>query len=134
MNQMCDPDENRAMLTIDLKKNRLRVHKPVLKMLGSPPFVELLFSTRRGAIVILKCEKRIPGGKEIPVLFDKPANSGTFNIYSKELLTRIRTEFSGLDQNGIYHLSGVAVSGEDGICFPLSTLRSMEASDVQAPD
>ena len=123
---MVETTDPKVMMSIDLKKNRLRVHKQTLRLLDSPPFVQLLFSPKCCAIVVLPCEKQKPGGQEIPVVYDKPNSAGTFDIYSKELITRIRNEFGGLDKKGLYRLNGFPVSEEGGVCFPLSTLTPAE--------
>ena len=127
---MMEMDKRTIIMAIDLKKNRLRVHKQTLKLLGSPPFVQLLFSPKSNAIVILKCEKQIAGGQELPVTFDKPDAMGTFDIYCTELISRIRKEFGGLDQRGLYHLYGYPWPEEACVCFPLSTLRRAEDKNV----
>ena len=125
-------ETEKIFLSIDLKKNRLRFHRQALKAIGSPAYVQLLFSAKQNAIVLLQCEKRTPGGQEIPVVFDKPMPDGTFDIYCKELITRIRKEFGGFHQPGLYHLAGYALPG-GGVCFPLSTLRHVEEAHVQIP-
>ena len=125
---MTEATDPRILLSIDLKKFRLRVHKQTLKLLDNPPFVQLLFSPKCSAIVMLRCEKQTPGGQEIKVVFDKPTSAGTFDIYSKELITRIRKEFNGLEQDGLYHLTGFPVVEEGGVCFPLGTLAPAEES------
>ncbi len=127
---MTEAGEARITMSIDLKKYRIRVHKQTLKALGSPSFVQLLFSPRRNAIVILSCEKQTPSGQEIPVQFDKPDSSGTFDIYCKELITRIQIEFNGLNHEGLYHLSGFLLPEGNGVCFPLNTLSRVETANV----
>lgn len=131
---MAESADSRVIMTIDLKKNRLRVHKAALKAIGIPPYVQILLSVKSGAIVILGRGSKTPGGQEIPVVFDKPDSSGTFDIYSKELLTRIRNEFIWPDDGTLYHLRGYDVPEEGGVCFPLSTLQRAEVSDVQDPE
>ena len=124
--------ETSEMITmaIDLKKYRLRVHKQTLRLLGSPRYVQLLLSTRRDAIVILSRESAVPGGLEIKVVFDKKDTAGTFDIYCKELITRIRDQFSGLDSKGLYRLTGFEIPEEGGVCFPLRTLTMTEEPHV----
>lgn len=117
-------------MAIDLKKNRLRIHKQTLRLLGSPPYIQLLFSTKREAIVILKRESAVPNGQEIKVVFDKPDTSGTFDIYCKELITRIRKQFSGLNSRGLYRLTGFEIPEEGGVCFPLGSLILTEDHHV----
>ena len=45
-------------------------------------------------------------------------------------MERIRKQFSGLDQKGLYRLTGFAMPEEGGVCFPLSTLSRQEAPHV----
>ena len=126
-----DPSTTETItMAIDMKKYRLRVHKQTLRLLGSPPFVQLLFSTTRKAIVILSRPTIVPNGQEIRVTFDKPDTSGTFDIYSKELISRIKKQFPELDGKGLYRLTGFEIPDECGVCFPLSTLSKTEASHV----
>ena len=117
-------------MAIDLKKYRLRVHKQTLRLLGCPHYVQLLLSTKRDAIVILPIDSAIPNGMEIKVVFDKKDTSGTFDIYCKELITRIQEQFSGLDNKGLYRLTGFEIPEAGGVCFPLRTLTMTEEPHV----
>ena len=117
-------------MAIDLKKNRLRIHKSTLRLMNSPEFVKLLFSRERNAIGIVKSKSEIPRAEEIRVIYDKPNETGTFDIYSKYLVSLIRLAFSGLDQTGLYRLKGYSVPEENGVYFPLSTLIRAEDSHV----
>nr|AHF25927.1 hypothetical protein [uncultured bacterium Contigcl_1542] len=117
-------------MAIDLKKNRLRIHKSTLREMGSPEFVRLLFSPERGAIGVVTGSSEIPKAEEIRVIYDKPNEAGTFDIYSKYLVSVIRMAFRGLDQTGLYRLKGTPVPEENGVYFPLSTLTRAEDSHV----
>ena len=131
---MAEMNEKQVTMAIDLKKGRLRIHKPTLRLLGSPPFVKLLFSTQRRAVVVLGCTEQLPRGEEIIVTYDKPDAAGTFDIYCKELISRIRDEFGGLEENRLYRLRGFSVSEEGGVYFPLATLALVEDGHVQDPE
>ncbi len=117
-------------MAIDLKKDRLRIHKSTLRLMGSPEFVTLLFSPERNAIGVIASKSEIPKVVEIRVVYDKPNSAGTFDIYSKYLLSVIRRAFSGLDSAGLYRLKGYPVTEENGVYFPLSTLTRMEGKNV----
>ena len=43
----------RISMTIDLKKNRLRIHRSTLRLMGFPPFVKLLFSQDQNAVAVI---------------------------------------------------------------------------------
>ena len=117
-------------MAIDLRKNRLRIHKSTLRLMGSPEFVRLLFAPERNAIGVVASISEIPRTDEIRVTYDKPHETGTFDIYSKHLISVIRQAFTGLDQTGLYRLQGTPVPEENGVYFPLSTLNRMEANHV----
>ena len=117
-------------MAIDLKKNRLRIHKSTLRLIGSPEFVRLLFSQERNAIGVIASKSEIPKAEEIRVIYDKPNDTGTFDIYSKFLISVIRMAFRGLDQTGLYRLKGTSIPEENGVYFPLSTLTRVEDSHV----
>ncbi len=117
-------------MAIDVKKNRLRIHQVTLKILGNPPYLQLLFSPKREAIVVLKRNRQVPNGQEIKVVLDRKNRPGSCDIYSKELMERIRKQFSGMDQEGLYRLSGFEVPEEGGVCFPLNTLTRQEDEHV----
>ena len=123
-------NESQIIMSIDVKKNRLRIHKSTLRVLGNPPYLQLLFSPKRDAIVVLKRDQKVPNGQEIRVAFEMGNAARSFDIYSKELMDRIRKQFSGLDQKGLYRLTGFEVAEEDGVCFPLTTLSRQEAPHV----
>ena len=88
----------RISMTIDLKKNRLRIHRPTLRLLGFPPFIKLLFSRGQNAVAVIRCEKgEIPRINEVRVNFDPSDERRTFDIYSKDLTLTIRQAFSGIE-------------------------------------
>ena len=103
-------------MAIDLKKNRLRIHRPTLRIMGSPPFIKLLFSRDHNAIAVVSCDEGdIPRIKEVRVIYDLRDNTHTFDIYSKELITRIQDQFTGLNSKGLYRLTGFEIPEEGGV-------------------
>lgn len=127
-------DKTAITMAIDLKKNRLRIHRQTLKLMGFPAFVRLLISPKDSAIVILGRREQTPGGQEYPVVFDKPGPAGTYDIYCKELISRIRKQFPGMDREGLYRLSGSWMPEEECVCFPLGTLNRAEETHVPDAD
>lgn len=121
--------DKRISMAIDLKKNRLRIHRSTLRLLGFPPFIKLLFSQEHNAVAVISCEtSEIRKINEVRVTYDHRDNTHTFDIYSKDLVSVIRLAFKGLDETGLFRLQGYAVPEEHGVYFPLSTLTRSEAS------
>lgn len=127
---MAEKTDARTSMAIDPKKNRIRIHKDTLRLLGFPEFIQLLISPKNNAIVVMGADRQTPGGQEIPVVFDKPSTAGTFDIYSKELITRIREQFTALDRDGLCRLVGSFMPEEKCVCFPLDAPRSPEDEHV----
>lgn len=126
---MPEQTDKRISMAIDLKKNRLRIHRSTLRLLGFPPFIKLLFSQEHNAVAVISCETgEIRKINEVRVTYDNRDNTHTFDIYSKDLISVIRLAFKGLDETGLYRLQGYAVPKEHGVYFPLSTLTKSEAS------
>ena len=122
--------DSQIIMSIDVKKSRLRIHKSTLRVLGNPPYLQLLFSPQRDSIVVLTRWQAVPNGQEIRVDYNMSDSSRSFDIYSKELLDRIRKHFSGIDQRGLYRLTGFEVPKGGGVCFPLTTLSWQEVPRV----
>lgn len=121
----------RISMAIDLKKNRLRIHRSTLRLLDFPPFIKLLFSPEHNAIAVIRCETaEIPKINEVRVTYDLKDSTHTFDIYSKDLVSGIKIAFRGLDQTGLYRLKGYAVPEEHGVWFPLNTMTRAEATHV----
>ena len=128
MPETLDP---RISMAIDLKKNRLRIHRSTLRLMGFPPFIKLLFSPEHNAIAVICCrETELPKVNEVRVTYDLRDNTHTFDIYSKDLVSVIRLAFKGLDQTGLYRLKGYAVPEEHGVYYPLSTMTRAEEAHV----
>lgn len=128
---MSEIPDRRITMAIDLKKNRLRIHRSTLRLLGFPPFIKLLFSPEHNAIAVICCqETEIPKINEVRVTYDPRDNTHTFDIYSKDLVSVIRIAFKGLDRTGLYRLKGYTVPKEHGVYFPLSTMIRAEEAHV----
>lgn len=54
-------------IAIDVKKNRIRLHKPTLHMLGDPKLIQLLFDPQKMVLAIRCPEEEEPGGQEIKI-------------------------------------------------------------------
>ena len=90
MPESLDP---RISMAIDLKKNRLRIHRSTLRLMGFPQFIKLLFSPEHNAIAVICCrETELPKVNEVRVTYDPRDNTHTFDIYSKDLISVIKMQ------------------------------------------
>ena len=93
-------------MTIDIKQYRIRIHKNTLHALGDPKRIQLLLHPSESIIMVRSPQKGEPYGQEERVVFDKPGNQGTFQLYSKELINRIQRIYPCFENNQVYRLYG----------------------------
>ena len=110
-------EAKRLSIAIDLKKNRIRIHKATLHALGEPKRVQLLFNPEKRALMISCPSKPIPESQDEKVYFDKPGNDGTCQLYSRELLKRIRAVCPELENHTLYHIRGKYVTAMNAAYF-----------------
>ena len=81
-------------LTIDGKKNRLRIAKPTMKALGAPKMVQLLFNPKEHIILVKAAKEQTPGGQELYIHLSKPG--GDYDIYSMSFVRKLFSTYPEL--------------------------------------
>ncbi len=109
-------------LAIDLKKNRIRIHKNTLHALGEPERVQLLLNPQKRTLLISCPTKSIPESQDEKVIFDKPGTDGTYQLYSLELIRRIRILCPEMQNYTLYHITGKYLPTINAAYFPLENL------------
>ena len=110
-------------LTIDGKKNRLRISKASMRILGLPAMVQLLYNPGEKVILIRAAKEVTPGGQELHVHISKPG--GDYDIYSLSFVHKLIDNNPSILGEGSYRLYGKAVGREGLVMFPLSTIEKV---------
>ena len=116
-----------ASIALDMKKNRIRIHKPTVRMLGDPKQIQLLFNPEDMVVAIVCPESEVPGGQEIrinPKHFKRGEND--VEVYSKMFLKKLRSIHGNLDDNCTYRLIGKIIPEFRAARFPMSTIHRVE--------
>lgn len=58
---------NSISMALDMKRNRIRIHKPAIHMLGDPTLIQLLFDPEDMEVAIVCPESEVPGGQEVRI-------------------------------------------------------------------
>lgn len=77
----------KPVLCIDLKKNRIRIHKLTLHMLGDPEYIQLLVNPQDSMIAIRKSVRKDYLAHR--VRYSKADSRYCYELYSTELFTGI---------------------------------------------
>ena len=119
--------DERITIALDLKKNRIRIHKSTLRMLGEPKRVQLLLNPEKKAIIISCPARAMPESQDEKVMFDKPGSDGSFQLYSLELIRRIRALCPELENYRLYHVTGKYIPGMNAAYFRMEDSRPAES-------
>ena len=111
-------------LTIDGKKNRLRIAKPTMRMIGEPSMVQLLYNPAERIILVRAAKEPMPGGQELSIHLSKPG--GDYEIYSSSFVRKIRAANPEMREMCSYRFHGETVDKENLVLFPISTLEKID--------
>lgn len=113
-------------ISIDLKKDRIRIHRATLHKLGNPKLIQLFVSPDCN-VAIKAVDHIVPEGQEIKVNLEKLPSDGSFEVYSAILIERMRNTKPNLFQNGYaYRLMGKVNQENKVALFPIDSMIRIE--------
>ena len=115
-----------ANLTIDLRRNRFRIHQDTIHNLGDPAYIQFLINPEDGFIAILGSEKPLAGGTANKVTLYNASRSKSAEFYSSNLMNSIFKIFGSLDFRFSYRLTGEIDQVNRVAYFSLRTLKRIE--------
>lgn len=112
-------------IAIDVKKNRIRLHKPTLHLLGDPSLIQLLLDPHKMVLAIRCPEVAEPGGQEIKIGPHNFLGDNTCELYSRSLLMRMRAIPGVMPKECSYRLTGYVSTKKRVAVFPLNSLQEI---------
>ena len=96
---------NKPIMTIDLKKRRLRLYKHILRLLGDPDYVQFLVNPEKKCFLVRRGEETEPGSQKIywTILND---NGQCCEFYSKPFVETLHSAFFDKDDEQTYRIIG----------------------------
>lgn len=93
-------------MAIDMKKNRIRVHKNTLRLLGNPSSVQFLINPEQKQIVVRNMDDD-PADITILKIHKFQMNSdNSVDFYSLKLVQMIQTAAGNMDEKSCYRIYG----------------------------
>lgn len=120
-----DSTDNRATMTLDLKRNRIRIHKSTLKKLNDPKYIQFLINPEEMFIAFLGSDKPLAGGTANKVNLVRIPNQSV-EFYSNKLLEGVVSMICMLDFRYSYRLSGEVDVANRVAYFSMKTLKKNE--------
>ena len=125
---MSSKTEMVANLTLDMKRNRIRIYRATLRALGDPAYIQFLINPEELYIAILCSEIPLSGGTANRVKIPNSRLDGKLSVefYSAALLDGIYSIFGVLDREYNYRLTGEIDQVNRVAYFSLRTLKRIE--------
>ena len=115
-----------TQISIDLKKNRIRIHKETLRLIGSPKYIQFLVNVDRSMVAIRSTEKGSRASAAIKVDLPNLPADFSYEIYSKALVNKLARAFGCFDSGCAYRLSGYILSEQQAAIFPIESMQPIE--------
>ncbi len=116
-------------MSIDMKKNRIRLFKTMLHLLGDPPFIQLLINPTTMQVAVKALDRDVSGDQSHRVPKSSLLSDNSVEIYSSVfVLTLIET--LGIKVNPItVCLNGILLRDEHIALFDLGQLLGKEQNE-----
>lgn len=105
------------MITLDMKKNRIRIHKTTLRLLMNPKFIHILINPEKNTIAI--CPSLHKGRDTLSI---QCRSDYDCELYSKDLMYQISTLKSEISPNTSYRVEGIVDEENIAVVFDISNI------------
>ena len=123
--------DNSALMTLDLKRSRFRIHQETLHKLGDPRYVQFLINPEEMFIAILGSDKPLTGGTANKVNVVERVGYQSVEFYSSTLLNGVIGMLGSIDFRYSYRLSGEVDVANRVAYYSMRTLKKIERRPPQ---
>lgn len=116
-----------AHLSIDFKKNRIRVHKSVLHSLGDPKYIQLLVNPTSMEVAIRCIDIPLSGEPTHQISEKRLKSDNSYEIYSLPFLYKLAELVPETRSQGVFHLAGKVFTNKKMAIFSLTSMRRIDA-------
>lgn len=104
-----------ASMVVDLKKNRIRIHKGTLHLLGNPLYIQFLVNPKKSVIALLPSQEEDYLAHKIH--WKAIGDHQCCEIYSKSLIQSIHTLSESWEPQQLYRIDGQLIKEKNLILF-----------------
>lgn len=120
---MIQIDSGENVISIDIKRSRIRIFKSMLQAIGSPKFIQLLVSPEQKAVAIRGTDSEEAHVHKIGRLGYK---RDLVEIYSMTFMTKLMEIAEIKSKTGTYRLVGIINPAQQVVYCPLSTIKETQ--------
>lgn len=111
-------------LVIDLKRNRIRIHRRTLHLLGDPNYVQLMVNPKQSVIAIKSC--RAQDYRSEKIRWEDLGQKQCCEFYSKYLVKSLRNVCMDLVDEQRYSIIGRYIKTENLVTFCMRDSKPIE--------
>lgn len=112
-------------IAIDIRKNRIRLHKAMLRKLGNPKYIQLLINPDKMIIAVRGVEKEMSGDQTYKIDYNIPSPD-SIEMYSRNLVTKIYDLIKETDDNCSFRIYGDVSPELELALFPLKERKKID--------
>lgn len=113
-------EETAAGLTLDIKKDRIRIHRSTLSLMNNPKYFRLLVNPQTKCIVVENCDEMSDGAYRVGTI---PTHHGSIEVYSSQLVREI-AKCAGFHGYTSVKLLGQQIHGQNAVFFRMESGHS----------
>ena len=118
-----------VILSVDMKKYRIRIHKATLHKLGDPPYIQLLINPSSSIVALKAVDNSSSKDQTHRVSKKALESSNSIEIYSKFFIDKLNELVPDLSDGNCYHMTGSIVPSERMAVFSFKTLKSFQEGE-----
>jgi len=107
--------KSKPIILIDLKKDRIRIHKSTIHLLGDPEYILLLVNPEDKTIIIMRGDSSDRRTHKLNLA--KFENKQSFELYSKSLVSSLYNISDNWQENQSYRIQGDFIVNEGIVMF-----------------
>lgn len=119
---MENAETSRPSIVVDMRKNRIRIHKKTLHALGDPGFVVLIINPEEHTLGI-KCSTL---DDKLAHRIRKSTVKRDCELYSKSLMAAFHELYPDWDGRKCYRMEGELIAGEDMAVFSMRDSAALD--------
>jgi len=113
-------------MAVDLKRNRIRIHKMTIHLLGDPKYIQLLVDPEGRTVGVRAVESSVSGDQAHRINQTLMASGSSYEICSKLFMKKLQEVVPEIEENCSYRFTGKVLEKQKSAVFSLKTMTRIE--------
>jgi len=123
---MNDDNNYPIIISIDIRKNRVRIHKSTYHLIGEPKYIQFLVNPEKRMFAFRGVDNKQSDGTTNIFNIERMNTNKSYDIYSQFFIKKLRELSPELSKNNSYHLSGKVFTSQKIAVFSLEKIQPIK--------